>query len=140
MSMPTTMPDKLEAGNLNVPALAGWTVGLPDDAEVRRREWMASGLAERLHTAVAGSGMSATSRGELPIVSFWCDELDATELAMILAGEFGIEVRSGHHCAAGVVAGLGGPPGGVVRASAGPETKAVDLDSLGAALREILRG
>lgn len=138
MQMPDSMPDKLESGNLNVPALAGWLAGLPDTKTIADHAKIAKRLADQLHHAVAAADCHCTAAGDLPIVSFWSSQIDAAEIAIILATEFGIEVRAGHHCSAMVVDAIGGPACGVVRASAGPETTPDQIQTLAAALREIL--
>lgn len=138
VEMPTAMPDKLESGNLNVPAIAGWSAGLPNTDHINRRLTLAGELSEKLHNALERSGCHKTPIGDLPIVSFWSDDLDAAELAILLSTEFGIEVRSGHHCAARIVQTLGGPPSGVARASAGPETTDAEIAALSQAITEIL--
>lgn len=138
LEMPDAMPDKLESGNLNVPAIAGWLAGLPNADAIANNERIANRLANQLHQEVRSARCHQTSQGGLPIVSFWSDEMNAAEIAMILSSEFCIEVRAGHHCSAMVVDAVGGPDTGVVRASAGAETTEDEIKSLGAALREIL--
>ena len=139
LRMPDNMPDKLESGNLNVPAIAGWSAGFPDPATIRSNADRAAELSKRLHSEIESVSCQKTVVGEIPIVSFWSDSIDAAEIAIILSSEFGIEVRAGHHCSALVVDALGGPSSGVVRASAGPETTADDIRALGTALRRNFR-
>ncbi len=73
LEMPTEMPSMMEAGNLNVPALAGWAVALSElqsgDFDARFRH--ARALASRLHAGLASFDHIRVFGGEseLPIAS-----------------------------------------------------------------------
>ncbi|MEO1618339.1 MAG: aminotransferase class V-fold PLP-dependent enzyme, partial [Planctomycetota bacterium] len=133
MEMPTDYPAAFEAGNQNVPAAAGWLAGLRSRrGEEAAQAWLQTNatrltaLAEQLHQrlrSIPGVQLiGAVDSPRLPIASVAIEGLPADEAAMILDGEFGIEVRSGMHCAARVHASLGSPPGGTLRISASENT------------------
>lgn len=145
LGMPTTMPGMLEAGNLNVTAIAGWDAGLA---------WLASQnlsaarddqrrIASRLRQVTASiEGARAITGGELPIVSLLFDAVEVGMVATLLDTEFGIEVRSGLHCAALIhdflgTALQGTSAQGTLRISGGHGTTLDEIDRLGEALAEI---
>ena len=104
LEMPTRYPDKLEAGNINVPAMAGWTAGLQAIKETGVAS-IAKHLAElsrQLHEGLGRiDGVRLFSEsGELAIASFQMEGASPSDLAAILDAEFGVEARSGLHCAA----------------------------------------
>lgn len=140
LDMPTGMPGMLEAGNLNVTAIAGWEAGL---SELANRDFTASvgeqqRLATRLREATSQlAGVRAITGGDLPIVSLVFDAIDVGTVASLLDTEFGIEVRSGLHCAALIHDFLGTTPHGTLRISGGHGTTLDELDRLEAALIEI---
>lgn len=146
---PNEYPAKLEPGNRNVPAAAGWLAGLqhawqgqpsPQQA-VEQHAAILGQLAQQLYARLSEQpnlrviGRPATPL--LPVASIAVDGLPAAEAAMILDGEFGIEVRSGLHCAALVHEAIGSPIDGTLRISCGEETSASDLDALLDALAEL---
>ena len=143
LEMPTTMPLMLEAGNLNVPALAGWADSLQSwqsSEEVRRRMEHAARLSERLH---AGLGQIEHLRvhgraGILPIASVTLEDLAPSDAAAVLDAEFGIETRAGMHCAARIHAHLGTEQGGTLRISAGHTSAEFEIDAVIEALATIL--
>jgi selenocysteine lyase/cysteine desulfurase len=65
------------------------------------------------------------------------DSIEVSMVATMLDTEFGIEVRSGLHCAALIHDFLGTAPDGTLRISGGHGTTLDELERLGAALREI---
>lgn len=150
LEMPSTMPSKLEAGILNAAALAGWQQGL---AELSRRQGDEDTMADRHALAtqlraglsaiaglrVIGNGCPTDNRtgGELPIVSLQVDGLAPSDVATILDVEFGIEVRSGLHCAALIHRYLGTEPEGTVRISAGHATTNAEIQAVIDALKTI---
>lgn len=140
LEMPSSMPGMLEAGNLNVTAIAGWEAGL---RELASMDWPTRlddqrRIASRLCQVTSQiEGTRAIAGGDLPIVSLMFDAGDLAMVATLLDSEFGIEVRSGLHCAALVHDFLGSAPLGTLRISGGHGTTLDELDRLGAALKEI---
>ncbi len=143
LEMPTSMPSMLEAGNLNVPALAGWAEALQSwrsSDEVNRRMEHAARLAERLH---AGLGQIDHLRvhgrpGILPVASVTIEDLAPSDAAAVLDAEFGIETRAGMHCAARIHSHLGTESGGTLRISAGHTSTESEIDAVIEALSTIL--
>ncbi len=146
--MPNEFPSSFEAGNMNVPALAGWLAGLrncraeksPAEA-LRIAQAEMKSLAEKLYGMLESiDGICVIGKPEtlrLPVVSLSVEGIPASEAAMILDSEFGIEVRSGLHCAALIHQAIGSPQDGTLRISCGQPTTDEDLESLGAALKEL---
>jgi cysteine desulfurase/selenocysteine lyase len=140
LDMPSAMPGMLEPGNLNVTAIAGWDAGLGElageDSFARLRDQ--DQIAARLRQATAAlPGVTAISGGDLPIVSLVFDAVDVAMVATLLDTEFGIEVRSGLHCAALIHDFLGTAAQGTLRISGGHGTTLDEIDRLGEALQEI---
>lgn len=136
-TMPTTMPEKLEPGTLNVPAIAGWGAALDrfEPSPDRLAE-----LARYLHLRLSEvDGLTIFGPpGPLPIASFdFGPMLPPAEAAAVLDSEFGIDVRSGYHCAAAIHPGLGSTQAGTVRVSCGKDTTLPEIDRLAAACEEI---
>ena len=141
LSMPDAMPGRLEAGNLNVPAISGLSLAIkqrpePDhpNPQERCRE-----LSERLHSGlVAIPGVQMFGRcDQLPIVSLRITSFSPSDVAAILDSSFGIEVRAGLHCAPLIHRCLGSEPDGTLRVSAGVTTTNEHIDRFLAAMREI---
>jgi cysteine desulfurase family protein len=141
LAMPTEMPGKLEAGNLNTPALAGWNVALEEllRVGVKSRTRTMSALADQLHLGLAnieGIRLFGRSRS-LPIASIAIEGYSVTDAALILDAEFGIETRAGMHCAALIHPFLGSGAEGTLRISGGHGTTKSDIDALTAAIKII---
>ncbi|WP_182867289.1 aminotransferase class V-fold PLP-dependent enzyme [Rhodopirellula sp. JC639] len=150
LEMPHDYPASFEAGNLNVPAYAGWLAGLRsrrDHASPQETLATSQGrLAELASELYSGldqvPGVRVIGRPHvpvLPVASLAIDGLAAGDAAMILDSEFGIEVRSGLHCAALIHAAIDSPADGTVRISCGETTMREELESLFAALAELSR-
>lgn len=140
LTMPEELPDRLESGNANVPALAGLAEGLREVLELdlqavaaRQRE-RTRGLVDRLQ---AVPGVRVSSAAELPIVSVVFDSLDCREAAAILDAEFGIETRAGLHCAPLIHSYLGTEPSGTLRISFAASTGDDVLEAAVVAIQEL---
>lgn len=141
LMMPAAYPHKLEAGNLNVPALAGWQAALAELAGegLPRRAGQLTELNRMLYRQLdAVPGLRVHGHSEhLPIASVTFAEVAPTDLSAILDSEFGIETRGGLHCAALIHRYLGSDPGGTLRISGGHDTTAAELAAAAAALGRI---
>ena len=142
LEMPIDFPGKLEAGNLNVPALAGWAAAL---SELRQRgiEAVTGRLqshSARLHESLGRiDGVRLFSEaGRLAIASLRVPGLSPTDVAAILDSEFAIETRAGLHCAALIHQHLGSDPEGTLRISAGFNTTDEQIDAACAALKSVI--
>ncbi len=141
LDMPSVMPGMLEAGNLNVTAIAGWDAGLGELAGEDLAEKLDDQrrIASRLRQVTSQlAGVRAITGGELPIVSLVFDAVEVGMVATLLDTEFGIEVRSGLHCAALIHDFLATAPQGTLRISGGHGTTLDEIDRLGEALQEIV--
>ncbi len=143
-SMPPELPEKLEAGTLNAPGLAGLAAGvryLLDRGveEVRRGEeeilrYLLPELAR-----VPGLVLYGPSEPEerVAVVSFNLKGRDGAHLGFALDEEYDIAVRVGLHCAPDAHKALGSFPGGTLRASFGPFNTVGDAEALVRALRDL---
>ena len=146
---PTFMPDKFEAGTLNLPGIMGLAAGvrwLHDRGldNIRNHELA---LTEQLLTGL----LALEQRGFLRIVgrkdvkqrtsvvSIADTTLDIAMVAHKLAAEYGIATRVGLHCAPNAHKTLGTYPTGTLRFSMGWHNSAADIATALAALEEVLR-
>lgn len=141
LGMPLAMPGKLESGNQNVPALAGWSVALQEliDEGIQSRSATAAELSKYLHDSLRSieSVRVYGQPGELPIASVSIDGLAPTDAAAILDAEHGIETRAGMHCAALIHKFIGSETEGTLRISAGHTTTKSEITAATNAIRAI---
>lgn len=141
---PTSLPDRYESGNLNVPGIVGLAAGV---AEIMSRgmesiERHARDLLGRLSEGLAGIpgltlyGPGTTDR-RVAVVSFNLAGYDPQELASLLDANWSIQTRAGLHCAPRMHAALGTAPSGTLRVSLGHFNTAGHVDALLGALAEI---
>lgn len=147
-SMPSFMPDKLEAGTPNLPGIVGLGAGI---------EWINSkgidairehelALAGRLMEGMAPLEEAGLVRivgkkgltGRTGVVSIQTPHHELAQLAHALDAEFGIQVRVGLHCAPSAHKTLGTFPTGTIRFSMGWSNTEIDIDSALFALRHLL--
>lgn len=141
--MPTLLPDRLEAGSMNGPGIAGLLAGVEWLTErgidaVHRYE---TGLKHRLWDAlkaVPGAIIHSTRLDDTaPIVTVTIDAVDPAEAALRLDREFGVLVRAGLHCAPESHAILGTERTGAIRFSVGWGTTEAEVDRAAAAVARI---
>ena len=142
--MPALLPDRLEAGSMNGPGIAGLLAGVEwiavrgvdairgHESALRRRLWEA--LA-----AVPGVVMHSPRESEATtgIVTITIAGVDAAEAALRLDREFGVLVRAGLHCAPESHEILGTGPTGAVRFSVGWATTEAEVDRAAAAVARV---
>lgn len=139
--MPRPLPDRLEAGTLNSPGIAGLEAGAAwlEDAGVARLHERLDALKHRLIDGlVALDGITVLSPGTpggAPIVTFVADSAEPGEVAGRL-DRLGIACRAGLHCAPLAHRVLGTAETGAVRMSLGWCSTTDDVD---AALRAVER-
>jgi cysteine desulfurase family protein len=142
---PTSLPDKYESGNLNVPAIVGLGEGIRGVAASNMTESLAKeqslctrllqGLAETPGLTLYGPKDAARRVG---VVSFNLTGFDPQELAALLDSAYHIQVRAGIHCAPRMHAALKTSPRGTVRISISSHwTTEAEEDAVVAALHDI---
>lgn len=141
---PTTMPDRYESGNANVPGLAGLAAGVEHVlgegvAAIHTREFaliqrLMHGLAELPSVRMVGPPLGVPRVG---LLAFTVAGYDPRELAALLDANFGIQIRAGLHCAPLIHKRLVAWPTGTARISVGPFTTDNDIDQAIAAIREV---
>jgi cysteine desulfurase/selenocysteine lyase len=144
LEMPEAMPDRLEAGTLNGPGIAGLLAGVEWLAErgveaVHARE---TALKLRLRNALAAiPGIRLHSPGApegVGIVTASADGITPAELAARLDREHGVMTRAGLHCAPEQHRLCGTEAAGAVRFSVGWATTEAEVDAAAAAVVSIL--
>ena len=138
LEIPVAYPGKVEPGNLNVPALAGWSSGL--DLLPESPSASLTALADKLYrelNSIVGLRVIG-SPGPLPIASVNVPGLSPSDLAAILAAEFNIETRAGIHCAALIHRYLNSGDEGTLRISGGHQTREDEIETACNALRAIV--
>lgn len=144
---PETMPERLEAGTLNSPGLAGLIEGIAyleksGMEQIRRRE---ESLYRHLRARLAPiPGITLYGPAEpsrcTAVLSLTMEGIDCGRLGYLLESAYGILCRTGLHCAPLAHRALGTFPEGTLRLSPGPFTGKKDIDYLAGALEEIVSG
>jgi len=139
--MPEYLPDRLEAGTLNVPGIAGLDAGLRFLRKLGTEEVFRREHREMLRTAhlLRELGMEVfAGEHQAGTVSFRCG-LDCEEAARALADQ-GIAVRAGLHCAPTAHESAGTLATGTVRVSFGHDANFTQTDALIRAVSKVLPG
>ncbi|HEV7278627.1 MAG TPA: aminotransferase class V-fold PLP-dependent enzyme [Pirellulaceae bacterium] len=134
---PDELPQRLEAGNLNVPGILGLGAGVRyvlergiatlAEEERSNRERIEAELLKLPAVRLFGS---TASFGRIGVTSLALDGFSPEEAAAILDSQFGVQVRAGLHCAPRTHQGLGtANSGGTLRLSLGPFVTDEDLDA-----------
>ena len=135
-TQPDVMPDKFEAGTMNLPGFAGldaaldWIDRTGIDAIREREEKLGARLEEGL-LSINGLRLLGSTRGEaprLPVYAFNVDGKDNGEFANDLSMTYGIEGRPGLHCSPLAHRTLGTFPEGALRLSPGYYTTEDEID------------
>ena len=146
LAMPPFLPDKFEAGTLNLPGIFGLGAALDylaaEGEALRARERkLARHLWYRL-MELDGEGLRVLGSGEpdrrVGVVSVDFPGRDNGEMAFRLEQEYGVQTRCGLHCAPLAHRTLGTFPQGAVRFSVGPFNTFAEIDYLEGALEELL--
>lgn len=143
LSMPDFLPDKFEAGTLNLPAAAGFRAALDwikaHEKQMKAREAELSDMLYSVLTSTEGLTVIGKKTAEhLPLYSVSSSCMDLSRLTYEINRRAGIEARVGLHCAPAAHRTLGTFPAGTLRFSAGPFTTDEEISLLGSALKEVL--
>lgn len=143
---PEAYPDRLEAGTLPAPAIAGLAAGvewLKQTSITKVSEKKEKLTYKFLTWARAQDFLEIFGPSEniarVGLVSFRVRGLSSSSVSDLLDRDFGIAVRSGLHCSASVHTALGTLKEGLVRVSFGYFNSESELDELCKALLEISR-
>ena len=142
--MPSFMPDKFEAGTMNLPGIIGlhealcWLKGETIDAvrahELALTEQFLAGALSIPNLRVVGR---RDVTGRVGVVSVAPENADPALVADALGQEYGIMVRVGLHCAPNAHRTLGTYPTGTIRFSFGWHNTPQQVDTALSALREL---
>jgi len=141
---PDGMPERLEAGTLNTPGLAGLQAGIEfllreglSNVRAREAELLAhliSGLREIPEVELYGP-LDSRFHGE--VLSFNLNGCDPAEIGFLLDRDHDILCRVGLHCAPDAHRTIGTFPRGTVRVSPGCFTTAAEIDHLVSAVAAV---
>jgi cysteine desulfurase family protein len=131
--MPDSLPDRLEAGTLNAPGIAGLDAGIRfvldsgvDALRVHQMRLKAL-LREGLQNVPGIRVRSPACPDGVPIVTITADDMDAATLAHRLDREHGVLARPGLHCAPDAHRVLGTAESGALRFSPGWSSTEADV-------------
>ena len=140
-TMPEELPDRLEAGTLNVPGIAGlgagleWLLHQPGGAVLQRER----GLLDRAVRMLNGLNVPLyAGPGQTAVLSFRLPGWDCEQAAAAYA-RAGIALRAGLHCAPLAHRTAGTLPEGTVRLSLSALSRGEELDAFLVRTRELLR-
>lgn len=145
LDMPDFLPDRLEAGTPNLLGIislraAVEAIGKAGLEAIRSHEKeITTRFVKGLHLLNAERYGSYEEEDWMPVVSMNMPGMDAGILARQLSEEFGIETRSGLHCAPLAHQTIGTFPQGTLRFSFGADTTVQEVDYVLDALEEIKR-
>ncbi|MEY4567397.1 MAG: putative cysteine desulfurase [Planctomycetota bacterium] len=144
-------PSKVEVGNLNLPGIVSIAVAAEQfrgidwkerchNIELQLNRYQ-TGLSQIERLKIVGPRGNRLPDGglkQIGVISLIAEEIAPPELAAILDSHFGIEVRSGFHCAAAIHRYLGTEAEGTVRISFRPEPEIETEQFFLEAIRQIL--
>jgi cysteine desulfurase/selenocysteine lyase len=143
--MPEAYPDRLEAGTLNGPGIAGllagvrWVLAAGVEALHAREAALKARLRRGLVDVPGVRVLSPEAPEGVGIVAVAAEAMEAHELALRLDRGHGVLTRAGLHCAPGAHGVLGTLACGAVRFSVGWATTAEEVDRAVLAVREVCR-
>lgn len=147
LDMPPSLPDRFEAGTLNLPGIYGLNAALRyleaegpalRDREARVIRHLVGRMAELEEDGVRILGSADPFSPRAGVVSVDFTGRDNGEIAALLAEEYGIATRCGLHCTPMAHRTLGTFPQGAVRFSIGPFVTFEDVDYVQGAVYSLL--
>lgn len=145
---PRFMPDKFEAGTLNLPGIAGlhasltWLqqqgIGKILTHELTLTQQFLDGLQQLEAQKLLHIVGKRDCTDRVGVVSVSTEKMDIAELAFILADKYAIATRVGLHCAPNAHKTLGTYPTGTLRFSFGWHNTAEEVNVALQALKEVL--
>ncbi|WP_417135701.1 aminotransferase class V-fold PLP-dependent enzyme [Phascolarctobacterium succinatutens] len=145
---PRFMPDKFEAGTLNLPGIAGLHASLSwlqqqgidkiRTHELTLTQQFLDGLQQLEAQKLLHIVGKRDCTDRVGVVSVSTEKMDIAELAFILADKYAIATRVGLHCAPNAHKTLGTYPTGTLRFSFGWHNTAEEVNVALQALKEVL--
>jgi len=146
-TMPNELPDKLEAGTMNIPGIAALSASLDYINEIgidhiyenkyKLLTFLTGGLQALESVHILGP---ENLNAKCAIVALDFKSLDNATVSARLDEEFKIMTRCGLHCAPNAHKALGTFPHGVVRCSIGHKNTKAEIDELLRAVEAITNG
>ncbi|MEA3464590.1 MAG: aminotransferase class V-fold PLP-dependent enzyme, partial [Thermodesulfobacteriota bacterium] len=143
LKQPEQMPEHLECGTLNTPALVALTAGIRYVVQegMDRIRLHEQSLINRLRKGLsylAGVVLYGPCNAEGGVLSFTVDGIDSAEVGFLLDQQYQIAVRIGLHCAPDAHHTIGTFPRGTIRVSPGYFNTRADVDHLLTAMTDII--
>ncbi|MEG2774540.1 MAG: aminotransferase class V-fold PLP-dependent enzyme [Acetivibrio sp.] len=142
---PDFLPDKFEAGTLNLPGIIGLSAGITSiekigmehicEKERQLTEYFIQEILKIEDLILIGK---KTGEDRSAVVSIQCKTMDEATLAFLLDSEYHIQTRVGMHCAPNAHKTLGTFPKGTLRFSFGYENTKEEIDFAIQAILKIL--
>jgi cysteine desulfurase family protein len=146
LEQPESLPERFESGTMNTPAIAALKVGVDFvlskgldlilEKEMLLIDKLLNGLSE-IPYIILYNKQNRLPRGN--VVSFNVKNLDPSYIGFCLGQEYGINVRTGLHCAPLAHKTIGTFPEGTVRVSPGFFNSKEDIEFFLSAIRNIVK-